>query len=136
MGSFPHSALFQWCLVLLCVLSGCSTPATSQVASADEPLSDFMIGTWKYEGDYTYRGYTYRDSFWVYSFQRDHVLRIWTKYDSGTCRYEHSAPNKILVDCSPRALDVETWSVERDGEFLLIQYDEESQPLAFQRLEP
>ncbi len=120
-------------VVVICALFGCAVPATTDAHPDDEPLSEFIMGAWKYEGDCTQNGYTYHDCFWVYTFERHNVLRIATENDGGTCRYELSAPGRVSVDCSPRLLDLMTWSIERDEERLWIDM-EGWEPLPFQRL--
>ena len=89
--------------------------------SDDMPLSDFIMGRWKYEGKYYYEGYGYSDIFWEYTFLEKNVIKIWTGNDGGTCSYKFIEPEVISIDCSPRMIDIMKWSVKRDGQSLLIQ---------------
>jgi hypothetical protein len=94
---------------------------------ADAPLSEFIIGKWKYEGKYYYEGYGYSDIFWEYTFVDGEVIKIWTGNDGGTCSYKFTEPEVISIDCSPRMTEIMKWSVRRDGQFLLIQRSESGQ---------
>jgi hypothetical protein len=85
------------------------------------PLSEFIIGRWKYEGKYYYEGYGYSDIFWEYTFVDEKVITIWTGNDGGTCVYSFIEPEVISIDCSPRMIEQMKWSVKRDNQFLLIQ---------------
>jgi len=88
--------------------------------SEDAPLSEFILGKWKYEGKYYYEGYGYSDIYWEYTFVDNKVIKIWTGNDGGTCTYKFIEAEVISVDCSPRMLELMTWSVKRDSEYLLI----------------
>jgi len=92
-----------------------------QNISEDIPLSKFIIGKWKYEGKYYYKGYGYSDIFWEYTFVDDSIIKILTYSDGGTCSYKFIESEVILIDCSPRMIELMSWSVKRDGQFLLIQ---------------
>jgi hypothetical protein len=100
---------------------------------ADAPLTEFIIGRWKYEGKYYYEGYGYADIDWEYTFVDEKVIKIQTAEDSGTCRYQFIDSGVMSIDCSPRMLDVMTWSVKRDGQFLLIQRNG-GEELKFERI--
>ena len=88
--------------------------------STDTPLSEFIIGRWKYEGKYHY-GNSASDISWEYTFVDEKVIKIWTGDDGGTCTYEFIEPEMISIDCSPRMMDKMKWSIKRDSQFLLIQ---------------
>jgi hypothetical protein len=83
--------------------------------SVDAPLSQFILGRWKYEG------YGNSDKLVEYTFVDDKVIKIWTGNDGGTCVYNFIEPEVISIDCSPRMIERMKWSVKRDGQFLLIQ---------------
>ena len=101
--------------------------------SENMPLSKFMLGKWKYEGKYYFEGYGYSDIYWEYTFEDDKVIKIWTGYDGGTCTYEFIEEDVISIDCSPRMLELMTWSIRRDGQYLFIQRVNEEE-LRFERV--
>jgi hypothetical protein len=100
--------------------SSCGTGSRETLAvSEDTPLSEFIIGRWKYEGKHKYENSEYvADVFWEYTFVDEQKFLIWTGNDGGTCADEFVL---LSIDCSPRMLDLMTWSVKRDGQVLLIQ---------------
>jgi len=87
----------------------------SENISVDAPLSEFILGRWKYEG------YGNSDRSVEYTFVDDKIIKIWTGYDGGTCVYNFTEPEVISIDCSPRMIEQMKWSLKRDGQFLLIQ---------------
>jgi len=111
-------------LIVFSVLSafGCEiNQAQNQDFPTDAPLSEFIIGRWEYKGEYYFEGYGSAKIDWEYTFVDDKVIKIRTAEDSGTCSYQFIEPNVMSIDCSPRMLDLMTWSVKRDDQFLLIQ---------------
>ena len=116
----------KFLLVIFSILlvSGCRAEVERDKTpnvSSDAPLSEFIIGRWKYEGKYYYEGYGYTDISWEYDFVDDKIITIWTGDDGGTCNYKFTEPEVISVDCSPRMREIMKWSVKRNGQFLLIQ---------------
>jgi hypothetical protein len=86
------------------------------------PLSEFIIGRWKYEGKHKFENSEYvADVYWEYTFEDEKKLLIWTGNDGGTCAYQLIEAELLSIDCSPRMIDLMTWSIKRDGQALLIQ---------------
>ena len=115
-------------LLLAFFLAGLVSSCSTQVEQSkprdipgDTPLSEFIIGRWKYEGQYYFDGYGYSDIFWEYTFVDESVIKIWTGNDGGTCAYNFIELEVISIDCSPRMIELMKWSLKRDGEFLWIQ---------------
>jgi hypothetical protein len=90
--------------------------------SEDVPLSENIIGRWKYEGKHKYENSEYvADVFWEYTFVDEKKLLIWTGDDGGTCAYEFIEAELLSIDCSPRMIELMIWSIKRDAQDLLIQ---------------
>ena len=107
------------------VTSSCGTIISQRESlsvSEDVPLSEFIIGRWEYEGTHKYENSDYvADVSWVYTFVNNKNVLIWTTYDGTTCTYEFVEAELLSIDCSPRMIELMTWSVKRDGQDLLIQ---------------
>jgi hypothetical protein len=103
--------------------SGCGTRSTETVGVSEEtPLPQFLIGTWQYEGKHKYEGSeSVADVFWVYRFVDEKKLLIWAGNDGGTCAYRFIEAELLSIDCSPRMNELMIWSINRDGQDLLIQ---------------
>ena len=103
--------------------SSCRTDSKETLAvSEDAPLSEFIIGRWKYEGKHKFENSEYVDDvLWEYTFVNEKKLLIWTVNDGGTCAYEFIEAELLSIDCSPRRIDLMTWSIKRDRQDLLIQ---------------
>ena len=69
-----------------------------------------------------------------YMFEEGNVVKIWTG-DGVTCKYEFIDSNEISVDCSPRSLYPFTLKLKREGQFLLID-SQNNETRKFQRINP
>jgi len=138
-----NPASFLRIALLALFIVSCSTHSEQtepQNISPETPLSEFIIGRWKYEGKYYYEGYGYSDIFWEYTFVDENIIKIWTGNDGGTCSYSFIESEVISIDCSPRTAELMKWSVKRDSQFLLIQRLktdnlEDGEQLQFERVE-
>ena len=120
-----YSAILILIIGLILFASGCRTrieQSESLYKPENAPLSEFVIGKWKYEGTHKYENSEYiADVFWEYTFVDEKKLLIWTGNDGGTCSYKFIETELLSIDCSSRMIDLMTWSIKRDGQDLLIQ---------------
>lgn len=133
--SINNAIKFLPIFVVILIVANCeSSGETKSIPdiSEDISLSEFMLGKWKYEGEYYFEGYGYSDIYWEYTFVDDKVIKIWTGNDGGICSYEFIEENLISIDCNPRMQELMIWSIRRDGQYLLIQRMDEEE-LRFKR---
>ncbi|MBI5354547.1 MAG: hypothetical protein HZB50_18050 [Chloroflexi bacterium] len=123
--AFENSVKFTLIICSILIATSCSIGIRQNESldmPEDMPLSEFIIGRWKYEGKHKFESSEYiADVFWEYTFVDETNLLIWTGNDGGTCTYKFIEAELISIDCSPRMIELMTWSVKRDDQDLLIQ---------------
>jgi hypothetical protein len=123
--AIKSSATLTLIIGLILTASSCGSrmeQSESLYVPENVPLAEFIIGRWKYEGKHKFENSEYvADVYWEYTFVDEKKFLIWTGNDGGACVYKLIEEELLSIDCSPRMIELMTWSIKRDGQALLIQ---------------